>query len=181
MASCPGTNPNKECRITLSTGQGGQTISKTITPAYQDGPHPMSLSTSMCQWYDSDYWHPMASVGMGRCNNNMVGGSQRYNYGPDLCVEEHYLDRYGCPNDLISDTQMIKAGWSWSTYIQNKPRFTYDSSNGKCWDYTDCYCTGCGMEFKTDTTKGWGFTGYGYYVGHRWYGFSKGDSRTPNN
>merc|ERR1711971_766776 len=108
---------------------------------------------------------------MGRCNNIMAGGSQTYNYGPSLCVEEHYLDSNGCPNDIISSSQMIKAGWSWATYISSKKRFTYEG--GKCWDYTDCYCSGCGRTFKSDTTKGWGFTGFGYYYGRRWYPFAK--------
>jgi hypothetical protein len=71
----------------------------------------------------------------------------------------------------LSSRQLAKAGWSWASYISDQPRFTYEG--GKCWDYTDCYCTGCGYEFKTDTTRGWGFTGYGYYYGGRWFRFPK--------
>ena len=42
----------------------------------------------------------------------------------------------------------------------------YDRANGKCWDYTkcECKCTTSGDTFMTDTTKGYGFTGYGYFV-----------------
>ena len=43
-----------------------------------------------------------------------------------------------------------------------RKRFTYE--NGECWDYTDCYCTGCGVTLKSDTTQGVGFTGYGYWT-----------------
>jgi hypothetical protein len=59
----------------------------------------------------------------------------------------------------------------WDKQLESKPRFTLE--NGKCWDYTDCYCTGCGTTFKTDTTKGVGFTGYGYYQHGQWSPFTK--------
>ena len=177
-AKCPGGTPNRPCTISLKA-QGRVVITKQLTPAKQQGPTPMSLSSGICQWYDSDYWHPMAAVGMGRCNNVMAGGSQTYNYGPSECVEEHYLDHHGCPNDLLNSRQLIKAGWSWASYISSQPRFTYEG--GKCWDYTDCFCTGCGFEFKTDTTKGWGFTGYGYYYGGSWFSFPKPFSSMSGN
>ena len=83
----------------------------------------------------------MASVGMGNCNAQMAGTSQTYNYGPDLCVESHYLDANGCPNDLISTTTLVQWGWTWAgqpnvvKVLDQKPRFTYQE--GKCWDYTD--------------------------------------------
>ena len=40
----------------------------------------------------------------------------------------------------------------WYATLSQKPRFTYE--NGKCSDYTDCYCSGCGTTFKNDATKG---------------------------
>jgi len=57
-AQCPGTAPNQPCTITLK-GAKGEVITKQLTPAQQDGPHPMSISSGVCQWYDSDYWHPV--------------------------------------------------------------------------------------------------------------------------
>ena len=172
---CPGVTPNRTCAIELrDSGSGAPTvIRKVVMPAVQVGPTPHMKVSTLCQWYDGDWWHPMASVGFGECNNDVAGrGSpQTYNYGPNRCVLDHYLDERGCPNDVIPTTQLVQAGWGWATNLVNKKRFTYE--NGKCWDYTDCACTGCGLTFQTDTTKGWGFTGYGYFAAGTWHPFAK--------
>ena len=177
-AQCPGHAPNLPCTINIKSATSQTIATRTITPLVQTGPTQHVVGSNMCQWYDSDYYHPMASVGMGTCNNAMVS-SQTYNYGPSTCVVDHYLDNHGCPNDLIVTSQWATV-WPWArnpTVIRQlnaKPRFTYDPSNGgKCWDYSDCFCSGCGYEFKTDQSKGWGFTGYGYFYNNRWTSFPK--------
>ena len=40
------------------------------------------------------------------------------------------------------------GSWGWASHLETKRRFTYVESEGKCWDFSDCYCTGCGMTFK---------------------------------
>lgn len=164
IAKCLGGTPNRACRFNLEASNG-VLISKRFVPAQQEGPQQFVVEASMCQWYDSDLWHPMATVGMGKCNNQPPAGSRAYSYGPSLCVLDQYLSPQGCPNDLIQSSQLVQAGNGWATVLESKPRFEYAS--GKCWDYSDCYCTGCGVTLKTDTTQGWGFTGYGYYVNGR--------------
>ena len=120
----------------------------------------------------------MASIGMGNCNNQMSSSSQTYNFGPSNCVADHYLDVNGCPNDVIQTSQWVNAGWTWAgnpivqQQLNSKPRFTYDSSTQKCWDYSDCFCTGCGMEFKTDQSTGYGVTGYGFWYQNQWTSFA---------
>ena len=128
-------------------------------------------------FFTGDRWHPMASIGMGSCNKHM-SSSQTYNFGPSNCVADHYLDVNGCPNDVIQTSQWVKAGWTWAgnpivqQQLNSKPRFTYDSSTHKCWDYSDCFCTGCGMEFKTDQSTGYGVTGYGFWYQNHWTSFA---------
>lgn len=176
-AQCPG--PNKDCTLQLTSATSGKVIAtRKFQAAMQHSEHMIS-KTSMCQWYDSDWNHPMAAIGIGHCNNQIPPGtgSQVYNYGPSECVADHFLDINGCPNDVILTSQLVQAGWDWAgnpivqNAINKKPRFTYDQ--GKCWDYTDCFCTGCGFTFKTDVSKGWGFTGYGYFYNNVWTQFPK--------
>ena len=137
-ASCPGKVPNQPCTLTLASSSGKTITTRNFTPRKQVGPIQHSISSKMCQWYDSDYWHPMASLGLGNCNN-VRSSSQSYNFGPSSCVDDHYLDSDGCPNDVIQTSQWVKAGWSWASNsnvqlaVNNQKRFTYDS--GKCWDY----------------------------------------------
>lgn len=180
-AKCPTNNAaNQPCTVTLTSAKTKKTVAtRTFTPLKQVGPIKTTVTSSMCQWYDSDYWHPMASIGMGDCNSVRTS-SQQYNFGPDSCVADHYLDNNGCPNDLIQTSQWVTAGWDWAgnsvvqQQLNSKPRFTYDSTGGgKCWDYSDCFCTGCGHEFKTDVSKNWGFTGYGYWYNSIWTSFPK--------
>jgi hypothetical protein len=186
LAQCPGNVPNQLCTITISSSPSSSVIAtRTITPLQQKGPTTEVVQSNMCQWYDSDYWHPMASIGMGTCNSARVS-SQTYNYGPSSCVADHYLDTYGCPNDLIVTSQWVAAGRTWAgnpivrKHIESQPRFTYDPTSNKCWDYSDCFCTGCGYEFKTDQKKGWGFTGYGYFYNNYWTSFPKPFSQMSN-
>ena len=171
-AACSGTKLNEKCTIVLADANSAVIATRTITPKTQVGPAPTRDTSQFCSWYDTDYFHPMASVGMGACNAQMAGTSQTYNYGPDKCVEKHYLDTHGCPNDILTTGLVTKWGWNgWATYLDQKPRFTYQDD--KCWDYTDCLCDGCGYTFKTDVSKGYGFTGYGYYQGNVWTPFAK--------
>ena len=72
----------------------------------------------------------------------MAGGSQTYNYG--LMRRKH--DHHGCPNDLLNSRQLIKAGWSWASYISSQPRFT-----GKVG--TTRIASALGAVLGTDTTK----------------------------
>lgn len=96
------------------------------------------------------------------------------NFGPD-CADPSLLDPDHCPSDVITSGYW-KQSWFGLPFFQgaSKKRFTYDRDTGKCWDYTDCYCTGCGVTFKSDTTKGIGFTGYGYWTTNGgWVPFAK--------
>ena len=97
------------------------------------------------------------------------------NFGPD-CADPSLLDPDHCPSDVITSGYW-KQSWFGLSFFQqgaSKKRFTYDRDTGKCWDYTDCYCTGCGVTFKSDTTKGIGFTGYGYWTTNGgWVPFAK--------
>ena len=171
-ADCSSAKTNEECTITLRDATAAVIATRTITPKTQVGPTPRVETSQFCSWYDTDYFHPMASVGMGACNAQMAGTSQTYNYGPEKCVESHYLDQDGCPNDVLTTGLVTTWGWSgWATELDQKPRFTYQ--DGKCWDYTDCLCDGCGMTFKTDVSKGYGFTGFGYYQNGIWTPFAK--------
>ena len=161
-AQCPGGTPNQPCLLELRAASG-RVLRREIPggAAQQIGPTPRVLEAKGCQWYDSDYYHPMATVGMGSCNTDGP------HYGPE-CVDERYLDASGCPNDIITSQYWTSP---WDVHMASKPRFTYDS--GKCWDYTDCFCTGCGYQFKTDTSnaQAQAFTGYGYYYKGAWTAF----------
>ena len=114
----------------------------------------------------------MATYGLGACD---TAGPD---YGPD-CVDPDYIDANGCPNDVITAYWTDGAGggdvypWMSSPQVYQQPRFTYEKANGKCWDYSDCYCSGCGYTFKTDLSKGYGFTGYGYYYNEEWIPFTR--------
>lgn len=176
-ARCPSNAPNQLCKIEVAA-RNGVTITKEITPAQQTGPTAMQeVSPGVCQWYDSDPWHPMAAVGLGACNNAMtgLGRPDTYNFGPSECVVDQYLDQHGCPADTIQSQQLVQAGWNWAPFLANKKRFAHEVVAGvaKCFDFTDCFCTGCGHTFKTDTTQGWGFTGYGYFANGQWAPFAK--------
>jgi len=175
---CPGTTPNRPCNISIRS-KSGFWIKKYLArgPATQTS-KGMSTTAQGCAWRDSG--NPMATVGMGSCNR---AGP---NFGPS-CADGRYMtpisprSNMGCPNDVISTTYWTSP---WYKQIANQPRFTYEASSGKCWDYTDCFCTGCGMTFKSDTTKGWGFTGYGYYVRGRkpaWVPFAVPFARMTGN
>lgn len=168
---CPGGATNKTCAIQVVDSSGSVVFRKSVMPLMQVGPILHYKLSTLCQWYDGDYWHPMAAMGFGGCNNDMRGGAdpQTYNYGPNRCVLDHYLDKNGCPADQIPTQQLVQAGWTWATQLVNKPRFTYE--NGKCFDYTDCFCSGCGLVFKTDVSKHQGMTGYGFYSNGQWVAF----------
>lgn len=185
-ARCPtGGKANTDCTLTVRDKDGNTLGTRKIVPMAQDGPKKVQITSDLCTYYDSDYWHPMASSGMGKCNSAMTS-SQFYNYGPSECVDDAFLGANGCPRDEIITQQLYTAGWTWArepivvSALNKKPRFSYDGSSGegKCWDYSDCFCSGRRsngdtVEFKTDQSKGWGFTGYGYYYGSTWYDFPK--------
>ena len=165
-AQCPGTTPNRTCTLNI-TMSNGQTIKRTLSDgaAWQDGPHTRQLEAYGCAWNDAG--NPMATVGIGPCNTA----------GPDFgptCVDPQYLDSNNCPSDTINDGYWTQT-WFRLPFFKTtaQKRFTYDPATRKCWDYTDCFCTGCGVTFKSDTTKGIGFTGYGYYVNGGWVPFAK--------
>ena len=82
-----GSTPNQPCVLELRT-KSGQVLRREIPggAAQQSGPSPRVLEAKGCQWYDSDYLHPMATVGMGTCN------TQGPEYGPE-CVDERFLVR----------------------------------------------------------------------------------------
>jgi len=68
--------------------------------------------------------------------------------------------------------------WISNSAFNNKKRFTYgtDTSGvGRCWDYSECYCScaSTGDTFATDFSKGFGMTGYGYYYSGQWYSWIK--------
>ena len=163
---CPGGIVNRTCAIQMVSSSGRTLLKTSIMPLMQVGPTVHTIQSGLCQWYDDrDKWHPMAAMGMGYCDAN---------HGPSRCVLDHYLDAYGCPTDVIQSTQLVHAGWGqWATQVNQKKRFAYEG--GKCWDYTDCFChcESSGFTFKTDTTQGYGFTGYGYWYGNTWYPFTK--------
>jgi len=173
--SCPAVI-NGTCNVQLQSGDGRSTISTTITPRTQNGPTRTTELSQLCQWYDDDYTHPMAAMGMGRCNNDMHGNGKpnTYKYGPSKCVLDEYLDERGCPSDLIQTQSMVQYGWSWATVLNTQKRFTYESKNGAeyCWDYSDCQCSGCGYTFRSDASQG--LTGYGYYSNGQWHAFPSG-------
>ena len=165
-AKCPvptAANPSAPCTISVQSA-AGKTIfgPKTYTATFS------RQQATLCQWYDSDYEHPMASLGMGNCPAH--GSTGILQSAPLDCVEDKFLDSNGCPADTITEytyQHMPPTGYGWVAplvqYAKTKPRFTYEK--GKCWDYTDCYCTGCGHTFKTDADQA--FTGFGYYYnGH---------------
>lgn len=183
---CPtGGKANTPCAVTIKDKDGNTVGTENVVPMAQDGPNKVQVKSKLCSYYDSDYWHPMASSGMGYCNSRLTS-SQTYDYGPTSCVDDAFLDQYGCPRDEIITEQLYTAGWTWANdpivvrALNSQPRFSYDDSSGvgKCWDYSDCFCSGTTyagdrVEFKTNQKEGWGFTGYGYYYGGAWYGFPK--------
>eukprot|EP01052_Picozoa_sp_SAG31_P028782 SAG31_NODE_2807_length_5065_cov_3.438180_2_plen_106_part_00 len=66
-AQCPGGRANRPCTIHIS-GTGGAEIIQELQPLTQDGPHEKDDQVNICQWYDSNYDHPMATFGMGHCD-----------------------------------------------------------------------------------------------------------------
>lgn len=111
----------------------------------------------------------MATVGLGRCN------TEGPNFGPE-CADPNFLDSHDCPKDQILSGGYWSQPWFGVPYFKGatpRNRFTYDAGTGKCWDYTDCYCTGCGEVFKSHAQDGYGFTGFGYYNNHVWFPFPK--------
>ena len=108
--TCP-AGVNQTCNLTIG-GAGGKVLFNTqIVPRRQWGPTEHRLTSELCQWYDNDYFHPMAALGFGPCKTKMHGEGhpQTYEYGP-RCVLDHYLDEHGCPNDIIQSQQMVNYG-----------------------------------------------------------------------
>ena len=171
-ARCPG-GVNATCDIEL-TAANGETISTSVMARIQVGPTDHNKTSTLCQWYDGDYMHPMASEGFGACNSDMRGGGnpEKYDYGPSRCVLDEYLDDDRCPNDEVPVQKLINYGWTWATHLSSQKRFQYNTKDDKCYDYTDCYCSCDDKSFKTDMTKGYGFTGLGYYANNAWVPFA---------
>lgn len=105
---CP-SGINKTCKLQLTSADNQTTIERTVVARTQVGPTThMLISEPACQWYDSDL--PMAAVGFGGCNDNAkMQGGENYNYGPDRCVLDHYLDADGCPADVYSAPQLVQV------------------------------------------------------------------------
>ena len=108
-------------------------------------------------------------------------------FGPD-CVNDDYLDKNGCPSDLIPSSGGFWSKFGFGKFLQKnaaqkKPvrRFQLwkdpKTEKEQCVDFTDCicHCKGDGYTFKShettvNPTKE--FTGYGYFANGKWTAFS---------